>query len=79
MNDLNHLILSENSLIFNSENGDIYQVNEVANLIIKSLRSCESTDKIAQTISSIYSLPYEQALTDILEFQNHLSTIGILR
>lgn len=79
MNDLDHLILSKSGFIFDSRSGDAYQSNEVANVMIKLLQSKSSIDDIAKTLAELYSLDQGQALIDVLEFQNHLSIIGLLK
>ncbi len=79
MNDFNHLILSKDGFIFDSQSGDTYQTNEVANFIVKLLQSKTSVEEISTSVSKTYSVSQTEALNDILEFQNHLSIIGLIK
>ena len=79
MNDFNHLILSKDGFIFDSQSGDTYQTNEVANFIVKLLQSKSSIEEISAAVPKTYFVDQAQALNDILEFQNHLSIIGLIK
>lgn len=76
--DINHLILSKAGLVFNSKNGDSYQINKSANFIIELLQDNKTTDEIAKSLADQYSVTKKQALLDILEFESQLSIMGLV-
>lgn len=79
MLNTNHLSLSQSGLVFDSRSGDSYQVNDSASLIIKLLQADKSVEEIAESLVSAYSLSFEQALSDVLEFRVQLSISGLIK
>lgn len=78
MTDLSHINLSKTGLVFDSRSGDSYQINDSAIFIIKLLQLKKSTTEASNLLAENYNLTNEQALSDILEFKNHLSIIGLI-
>lgn len=79
MNNLSNIILSKDGFVFDSRSGSTYQTNEVGNLIISLLQAGKSIENIAKTIATTYELAEEEALIDVLEFQNNLTIVGLLK
>lgn len=79
MNNLSNIILSKDGFVFDSRSGSTYQTNEVGNLIISLLQAGKSIENIAKTIATTYELAEEEALIDVLEFQNNLIIVGLLK
>ena len=78
MLNLSHLSLSRAGLVFDSRTGDSYQINSSAILIIKLFQTNKSLEEISRILVENFSLTYEQALLDILEFKTQLSIIGLI-
>jgi hypothetical protein len=78
MLNLSHLSLSLAGLVFDSRTGDSYQINSSAILIIKLFQTKKSLEEISKILVENFSLTYEQALLDILEFKTQLSIIGLI-
>ncbi len=79
MLNISHLSLSQSGLVFDSRSGDSYQINDVASLIISLLQVDKSAEEISKILTETYSISYEQALSDVLEFQVQLNIIGLTK
>lgn len=79
MSNLAHLSLSKSGLVFDSCSGDSYQINASANLIIQLFLAEKSPENIAEILAQKFSLKYEQALLDVLDFKTQLSIMGLTK
>jgi hypothetical protein len=69
--------MSLTGMAFDPETGDSYQLNESARLMLTLLQNSFSLDEITAQVSKNFGLSYEQALTDVLEFQVQLKILGL--
>ncbi len=76
MSGFKHWNISEAGMAFDPQTGESFQLNRSATLIIEMIRQGEAPETIAKEISQRFGVPYEQALTDVLEFQVHLEILG---
>ncbi len=76
---ISHLSISKSGLAFDSRNGDSYQINESASLIVSLLQQDKTIEEVSEIIATNYNLSPEQALSDVLEFQNNLFINGLTK
>ena len=77
MSKIQYLNLSSSGIAFDPKTGDSFQLNETAYLIVSLMQQGWSTEEIAKKFSSTFKIPYEQALTEVIEFEVQLGVIGI--
>jgi hypothetical protein len=78
MNNYNHLILSQKGLLFDPRTGESYQLNPIAQKMLKHFQTGSSVEETAQFISQEFNLEPQKSLSDVLEFQVQLSVIGLM-
>lgn len=78
MSTLKQLNISQTGIAFDPQTGDSFQLNETAKTILELQQQNLSVEEIAQNISGRYQIPFEQALTDTLEFEVYLKILGLV-
>jgi hypothetical protein len=66
-------------MAFDSQSGDSFQLNETARTIITLLQQGLAAEEVARGLTGTYSITYEEALTDVLEFQVQLHILGLMK
>ena len=64
-------------MAFDPQTGESFQLNASAKFIITLHQQELSVEVIAQRLSTEFNIPFEQAITDVLEFQVQLNVIGL--
>jgi hypothetical protein len=78
MHSYNHLILGQKGLVFDPRTGESYQLNPVAQKMLKYFQTGSTLEEVAHLIATEFGLPAQKALSDVLEFQVQLSVIGLM-
>ncbi len=77
MTHLKQLHLSATGMAFDPQTGDSFQLNTSAKFILSFLQQGLEAEEISKRMSTTYSIPYPQALSDVLEFQVQLQILGL--
>ncbi len=75
MSDYTKWNISSTGIAFDPQTGESFQLNETAKMMIQLLRQELSSEKIAHEISKLFGITYEQAITDLIEFQSEIKII----
>ena len=75
---LSRLAINEEGFIFNPNSGDSYQVSETGMLIIEEMKFGKSEEEIALLIEKKYSVNFEEAMRDVVDFRAALKTLGLI-
>lgn len=60
--------IENEGVIFNTINGTIYSLNELATRIIEYMLTCDNLDEIAQKLQQEYDAEFEDIISDINDF-----------
>lgn len=77
MGKVGFLNLSSNGMAFDPQTGESFQMNESAKHIIKLLQEGKTSEAIAKSLTEAFDITYERALTDVLEFQVQIQSMGL--
>ena len=78
MSELKFLHITNKGMAFDPQTGDSFQLTETGKLILELLQDQTSQDDILKKITETYSITFEEALTDYLEFNLQLKVLGLI-
>lgn len=78
MSELKFLHITNKGMAFDPQTGDSFQLTETGKMILEQMQDQASQDEIIKKIIETYSIPFEEALTDYLEFNLQLKVLGII-
>lgn len=78
MTDIKFLHITNKGMAFDPQTGDSFQLNDPAKMILEMMQDGVDQEEIIQKVSQSYGLPYEQILTDVLEFGIQLKILGLI-
>ncbi|MDD2261325.1 MAG: PqqD family protein [Candidatus Cloacimonetes bacterium] len=64
---INFSKIENEGVLFNTSNGAIYSLNEIATRIVEYLPICNSIDEIAEKLQEEYDAELEEIISDINE------------
>jgi hypothetical protein len=77
MPNIRYLNMSSTGMAFDPKTGESFQLNDSAQLIITLTQKGLGTEEVAKKLASTFKIPYEQALTEVMEFEVQLQILGI--
>ena len=78
MNEIRILHVTNKGMAFDPQTGDSFQLNEPGRIILELMQDKIEQEEIIQKIVEHFEIPYEQALTDVLEFNIQLKILGLI-
>jgi predicted Rdx family selenoprotein len=76
MSNCKYWNLTVKGMAFDPESGESFQLNGSGRLILERTREGRSPEEISSEVSRKFGVPYERALTDVLEFQVQLNSLS---
>lgn len=77
MSNIRSINISTTGMAFDPKTGESFQLNDSAKLIIGLTQKGLSTEEVAKKLASTFKIPFEQALTEVMEFEVQLQILGI--
>ena len=71
------LTMSTTGMAFDPKTGESFQLNASAKFILELLHQGKTPEEVAKEVSKKFKIDYEQALTDVLEFQVQIQIMGV--
>ncbi len=78
MNTIDQLVLDENNILFYPMMGNSYQLNNLGNEIVTSLKQHKTKDEIIEELAAIYDVPKSEIFIDVSDFLSKLKIYGLL-
>jgi len=70
--------LGETIMVYNPQNGDMYEMNDITAMLIGYLKEGLSGEEIIETICTEYDVDAETVLEDVTPLFERLEEIGLL-
>ena len=77
MSNIRYLNISTTGMAFDPKTGESFQLNDSAKLMIELSQKGLETEEVAKKVAATFKIPYEQALTEVMEFEVQLRILGI--
>jgi len=77
MNPIEQLVLDENNIAFHPMMGNSYQLNNIANEIISSMKHHKTKDEIIDELSKKYDVSKSELFIDVSDFISKLKVYGL--
>ena len=78
MKEMKFLHVTTKGMAFDPQTGDSFQLNETGKFILDFMQDKIEQEEILQKIVEHFEISYEQALTDVLEFNIQLKILGVI-
>lgn len=76
MSNFKHWNLAAKGMAFDPQTGESFQLNDSARLILSLVREGRSPEEVSRELARSFGIPYERAITDVLEFLVQLDLMG---
>ena len=76
MSDCKNWNIAVKGMAFDPETGESFQLNDSARVILSLIREGLSPEEISAEVSKRFNIPYEKAITDVLEFLVQLNSLS---
>ncbi len=78
MNTIDQLVLDENNILFYPMMGNSYQLNNLGNEIVTSLKQHKTKDEIIEALAVKYEVSKSELFIDVSDFLSKLKIYGLL-
>lgn len=78
MNTIDQLVLDENNILFYPMMGNSYQLNNLGNEIVTSLKQHKTKDEIIEDLAAKYEVSKSELFIDVSDFLSKLKIYGLL-
>ena len=78
MNTIDQLVLDENNILFYPMMGNSYQLNNLGNEIVTSLKHHKTKDEIIEDLAAKYEVSKSELFIDVSDFLSKLKIYGLL-
>ncbi len=78
MNTIDQLVLDENNILFYPMMGNSYQLNNLGNEIVTSLKQHKTKDEIIEALALKYEVSKSELFIDVSDFLSKLKIYGLL-